>query len=232
MSDRSPRGGETPRTTQGKLRQRRRQGEGDEETERARDTRQRTERERQRQREAGDLTNRERAGQRQSEGTLRAGAQAAEGRGGASVVAALRMEKLILLVIYSPAFGPLRLPLPPARAACSNIRYKQVNCVIHSTTPTPLPRDQSHLHHPHPPPRVTPHHTHTPLLSHNSCSVTHTPTSHKAHPDTPLCEIRSVTKGHQHSFTLLPAAWSASQAILTDTSHPTRDLMVAPSPPT
>lgn len=71
-----------------------------------------------------------------------------------------------------------------------------------------------------------------PLLSHNSCSVTHTPTSHKAHPDTPLCEIRSVTKGHQHSFTLLPAAWSASQAILTDTSHPTRDLMVAPSPPT
>lgn len=130
VSDRSPRGGETPRTTQGKLRQRRRQGEGDEETERARDTRQRTERERQRQREAGDLTNRERAGQRQSEGTLRAGAQAAEGRGGASVVAALRMEKLILLVIYSPAFGPLRLPLPPARAACSNIRYKQVNCVM------------------------------------------------------------------------------------------------------
>lgn len=42
----------------------------------------------------------------------------------------LRMEKLILLVIYSPAFGPLRLPLPPARAACSNIRYKQVNCVM------------------------------------------------------------------------------------------------------
>lgn len=41
-----------------------------------------------------------------------------------------RLEKLILLVIYSPAFGPLRLPLPPARAACSNIRYKQVNCVM------------------------------------------------------------------------------------------------------
>lgn len=58
------------------------------------------------------------------------GAQAAEGRGGALVAAALRMEKLILLVIYSPAFGPLRLPLPPARAACSNIRYKQVNCVM------------------------------------------------------------------------------------------------------
>lgn len=41
-----------------------------------------------------------------------------------------RLEKLILPVIYSPAFGPLRLPLPPARAACSNIRYKQVNCVM------------------------------------------------------------------------------------------------------
>ena len=40
------------------------------------------------------------------------------------------MEKLILLVIYSPAFGLLRLPLPPAQAACSNIRYKQVNCVM------------------------------------------------------------------------------------------------------
>lgn len=95
------------------------------------------ERERQRQREAGDLTNRERAGPQQSERTLQAG-----GREGAPrprrageacwwlVAAALRMEKLILLVIYSPAFGPLRLPLPPARAACSNIRYKQVNCVM------------------------------------------------------------------------------------------------------
>lgn len=48
----------------------------------------------------------------------------------ARVVVATRLEKLILLVIYSPAFGPLRLPLPPARAACSNIRYKQVNCVM------------------------------------------------------------------------------------------------------
>ena len=70
---------------------------------------------------------------RESEGTLRAGGgRGRPGRGEPRRRGRrrLRMEKLILLVIYSPAFGPLSLPLPPARAACSNIRYKQVNCVM------------------------------------------------------------------------------------------------------
>lgn len=101
-------------------------------TPRDRDPAQRTERERERQRKRLEGAEGERDGQK-SEGTLQVGGRAGvprTRRPGRHGWRRLRMEKLILLVIYSPAFGPLCLPLPPARAACSNIRYKQVNCVM------------------------------------------------------------------------------------------------------
>lgn len=123
--------------------------------------------------------------------------------------------------------GSTRSAALPERLLCTIAHLNHSHPRPH---PTHLLIDQPHMHRGLP--LVIPHHTPTLSSSHNSRSVTHTSTSRKAQPDTSLSQTCSVMKGHQHSFTALPVARCAGQAIHTDVSHHTRDLTVSHSPPT